>query len=242
MIRILSYAIVTLAVLLLAVIAVQAQVIQAENYTAQKGTSKYQADGGTVVGSIETGDWMEYSVNVPFTATYQVSFRVATPYVGARLSFATTAFNLPITGSLNTYTTHMVPMQLTGGQQTIRITSNSYRWNINWFEISPPPVPIAYAGRDTTIQFPQDWYVLQGVATNGTGKWSGTNIREDRAVDMYKGVYQFVYTVTGPGGIARDTVNITAAFDPDKIFTILDGGAFGRYAVTNNGVVYLIMK
>jgi hypothetical protein len=241
MIKVLSYAIITIAVLLLVLVGT-AQRIEAEAWQAQKGTAKYSADGGTVIGSIETGDWMEYSISVPFTATYQVSFRVATPYVGARLSFGTTAFNLPITGSLNTYTTFTTPVQITGGQQTIRITSNSYRWNINWFEISPPPVPTAYAGRDTTIQFPQDWYVLQGVATNGTGKWSGTNIREDRAVDMYKGVYQFIYTVTGPGGVARDTVQVTAAYDPDKIFTILDGGAFGRYAVTNNGVVYLIMK
>lgn len=220
-----------------------AQVYQAEGYISQSGTIKYPLGTGQTVGSIETGDWMEYNVNVPVTGNYNVQLRVASPYA-SKLTIAGVPVSFNNTGGLSSYTTITANVPLIEGLQTIRITSHSYRWNFDWFEIGPPPFlkPIAFAGRDTTIQFPQDWFLLQGVATNGTGVWSGPNLHEAMATKLYKDTYQYIYTVTGPGGVSRDTINVTAEWNPDKIFTIIEGGAFGRYAVTNGGVVYIIMR
>lgn len=197
---------------------------------------------GKYVGSIETGDWVEYNINVPVSGNYAIHLRVASPYA-SKLTIGGVSVSFPSTGGLSTYVTVNTSVPLVAGSQLLRVTSNSYRWNFDWLEIGPPPYlkPVASAGKDTTIYFPVDSYLLTGVYTNGTPSWAGPQIEEDKATRLYKGTYQYVLTVTGPGGIARDTINVTAEWHPDKIYTFIDGGVFGKYAVTNNGQVYIIM-
>lgn len=229
--------------LILLPFAAQSQRIEAESFLNMKGITINTGASGKYVGSIETGDWVEYNISVPVTGSYNIQLRVATPYAGARLTIGGVVMNLPQTGNLNTYTTVTANVPLVQGAQTLRVTSNSYRWNFDWLEIGPPPYlkPVANAGRDTIIYFPVDSYLLTGVYANGTPSWAGPNLEEQTATRLYKGTYQYILTVTGPGGIARDTINVTAEWHPDKIYTFIDGGVFGKYAVTNNGQVYIIM-
>jgi endoglucanase len=99
--------------------------------------------GGQDVGWQDTGDWMDYAVNVSSAGTYTANFRVASMFTGAQFQVRNSAgtvlatITVPNTGSFQTWQTISASITLPAGQQTLRIyTSNaSGGWNINWWEI-----------------------------------------------------------------------------------------------------------
>jgi hypothetical protein len=53
--------------------------IEAENYSNMNGIqteNSVVASGGVDVGYIDVGDWLEYSVKVPTSGTYTITYRV----------------------------------------------------------------------------------------------------------------------------------------------------------------------
>ena len=119
--------------------------VEAENYSSQSGTQLDAATdaGGTLyVGWTETGDWMDYAVNVATSGTYTVSFRVATIQASqiqlrkADGSVLATV-SLPNTGGWQTWQTVTAQVSLTAGSQTLRIHALTNGWNINWWELTP---------------------------------------------------------------------------------------------------------
>jgi parallel beta-helix repeat protein len=109
------------------------------------------AGGSTHVGYINTGEWIEYTVNVPAAGTYPTAFRVGSWYtnLGTR-SIAVSVDDaskgtviVPITGTDIAYQTVTVPLALDAGAQTIRLTFNGPRQNLDWFEIGTGTVPTA---------------------------------------------------------------------------------------------------
>ncbi|ELR73793.1 hypothetical protein C900_01403 [Fulvivirga imtechensis AK7] len=118
--------------------------IQAEDYTAMSGIqleSTTDTGGGQNVGSIDAADWLEYEISVPVTGTYAVSYRVSSESAGGNITIAengnslqTTSFNA--TGGWQNWTTISTTVNLSAGDQTIRLTANSGGWNINWIEFS----------------------------------------------------------------------------------------------------------
>jgi endoglucanase len=122
------------------------QKIEAEHYATMQGIQTEptsDAGGGLNVGWQDSGDWMDYSVNVSSAGTYTMNFRVATMFNGPQFQVRNSAgtvmatVNVPNTGSFQTWQTISTQVSLPAGQQTIRIfTSNAAGgWNINWFEI-----------------------------------------------------------------------------------------------------------
>jgi hypothetical protein len=120
--------------------------IEAENYTAMFGIQTEQtADvgGGLNVGWQDTGDWMDYSVNIPSAGTYPVNFRVASFYTGAQFQLRKSdgavlaTMTVPNTGSWQSWQTITANVVLAAGTQTLRIYTNAANggWNLNWFEI-----------------------------------------------------------------------------------------------------------
>lgn len=120
--------------------------IEAETYSSMFGVlleSTSDEGGGSDVGWIENGDWMEYNVNVAASNNYVVNFRVASPYAGQKLQVKNSngtvlaTLNLPKTGAFQTWRTVTVPLYLFAGNQTIRIVSTQDGWwNINWMEFT----------------------------------------------------------------------------------------------------------
>lgn len=118
--------------------------IEAETYSSMFGVmSESTADqgGGSDVGWIENGDWMEYNVSVAASGNYDVNFRVATPYAGQKLqvknSYGTilATLNIPKTGDFQNWQTVGISLYLFAGNQTIRIVSTQNGWwNINWMD------------------------------------------------------------------------------------------------------------
>ena len=159
---------------------------EAENWVAMNGIaneSTSDVGGGQNVGFIETGDWMDYNVNVVSAGTYTMNFRVASPSAGqlqvknsAGIVLATVS--IPATGGLQSWQTVSTNVSLPAGAQTIRIFAATNGWNINWFEIgttgtTPPPNPPPVTSRVEA----ENYTIMNGVANeNTTDVGGGQNV------------------------------------------------------------------
>ena len=155
-------------------------IIQAENYdTGGEGVAYYNTTvgnpggvyrsddvgieptsdtgGGYDVNSLNTGEWLEYTINLPNpTANYTISLRVAaTNGVGqlrVRLNGTVVGtVNIPNTGGWQTWQTVTLPtVSLTGGigSQALRLEVITNGFSINWIGLSTPmpTVPAAPTG------------------------------------------------------------------------------------------------
>lgn len=113
--------------------------IEAENYTTMSGIEV----AGSSVAYINTGDYMDYNVNVASSGTYTVEFRVSSEHGstnGIQLKSGSTTLctvNVPNTGSWDTYIVPTANIKLNAGQQTLRVYANNSYWNLDWFRFTP---------------------------------------------------------------------------------------------------------
>ncbi|WP_052339888.1 chitobiase/beta-hexosaminidase C-terminal domain-containing protein [Gorillibacterium massiliense] len=116
--------------------------IEAENYTAMFGIqTETCSEGGLDVGYVDNGDWMDYAVNVQTAGTYTVEFRVSSPYTGTQLQLlkgtdVLATATVPNTGGWQTWQTVTATVNLTAGNQTLRIFGLTNGWNLNWFSLT----------------------------------------------------------------------------------------------------------
>ena len=116
--------------------------IQAENYSAQRGMQTEPTSdtgGGQNIGFIDTGDWMDYEVNVASAGDYTVAFRVASNVNNIQFDLkqgtaVLTSVNSATTGGWQVWKTVTQNVTLAAGQQTLRIEGTGSGWNINWME------------------------------------------------------------------------------------------------------------
>lgn len=122
--------------------------IEAENFTSESGTQTEETTdvgGGQSVGYIESGDWLQYSLNVFTTGDYLVSFRVASELGGGSIQILIDGVNKGLvnvasTGGWQTWNTVSTSLNLTGGTHTLRLNatgaSGQGLFNINWIEFA----------------------------------------------------------------------------------------------------------
>ncbi|WP_018342038.1 glycoside hydrolase family 9 protein [Cytophaga aurantiaca] len=98
--------------------------------------------GGNFVGWTATGEWMEYSVNVTKTSSYDFKFLTASIGGGGVLSLTVdgnpllTNVNVPSTGDWNTYTAFSKTATLNQGNHVIRLLINNFGFNIDKIVVS----------------------------------------------------------------------------------------------------------
>ncbi|UOQ53102.1 carbohydrate-binding protein [Hymenobacter cellulosivorans] len=190
--------------------------IEAESSSAQSGTqteTTTDTGGGLNVAWYETGDWLDYSVNVAAAGSYTVGFRVASAYGGATLQLRNSAgavlgsINVGNTGGWQNWQTINATVTLPAGRQTLRLyASASTGCNVNWLTFAsttPPPTS------STTIQA-EAFTSMQGVqveTTTDTG--GGQNVGYIDATDWMayanvnfptSGTYTIEYRVASPSG------------------------------------------
>ena len=115
-------------------------IIQAEKYIRMSGVQKETTKdlgGGQDVGYIEAGDWMDYSVNIPVSGIYTLSFRIAGTSVGT-LALKSGEETLATKSLLNTgdwqnWSTVNTTAHLVAGTQTLRLYALTGGFNINWW-------------------------------------------------------------------------------------------------------------
>lgn len=128
--------------------------MEAENYSAMYGIqteNTTDTGGGTNVGWIDTGDWLEYKVTAEYSGTYSLLYRVAALSTTGSMSCIIDGTNIgtttiPATGGWQTWTAVNGPSaQLTAGNHTIRLNVITGGFNINWFDVNsganPTPTP-----------------------------------------------------------------------------------------------------
>ncbi|HYG40421.1 MAG TPA: carbohydrate-binding protein [Cytophagales bacterium] len=119
--------------------------IEAESWANMSGVqteTTTDAGGGLNVGWIDTGDWMDYNVNVSTAGSYTVAFRMASGGSGGtiqlRNSGGTTLCSATIggTGGWQNWTTVNATATLPAGTQTLRLYATSSGFNVNWIQFT----------------------------------------------------------------------------------------------------------
>ncbi len=134
--------------------------VEAEAYAAMFGVqteTTLDVGGGLNVGWIDSGDWMDYRVNILSSDVYKLDYRVASQSVAGQIELqkdgaAITTTNLPVTGGWQTWRTVSSFVHLDCGVQTLRVYANAGGFNLNWLEFSfltsveqDPTVPEQFA-------------------------------------------------------------------------------------------------
>jgi hypothetical protein len=112
-------------------------------------------DGGLQVSSLDNGDALNYSVNLPYSGTYTANFRVGATKGGSKLQLYTLSgtllatINVPNTGTA--WQTVSVSVNLTAGAQTLVVKVNKSSGNpvFNWWELNLASLSAARASSNT---------------------------------------------------------------------------------------------
>lgn len=113
------------------------------------------AGNGYNVGWLSPGEWLQFTVDVAATGTYDVSFRVASAMTGGTMHLSSGAANLtgtvtaPGTGGWQTWqTVTATGVSLSAGTQSLRLIFDSGSFNVNSMTFAaaaappaPPPAP-----------------------------------------------------------------------------------------------------
>jgi chitinase len=139
--------------------------IEAESFSAMSGIqteTTTDTGGGLNVGWIDTGDWMDYSVNVQSAGSYTVEYRVASPNATGQIQLRSGATTLttttvPNTGGWQNWQTVTATVNLSAGQQTLRVYAGGGGFNVNWInfvlgggDTQPPSAPTNLASTGKT--------------------------------------------------------------------------------------------
>jgi hypothetical protein len=125
-----------------------AQTIQAENFDGMKGIqteSTSDSGGGSNVGWIDSGDYLEYSLTVPASGSYKFEFRVASKSNASKFDFyqgntKLSNVNKAATGGYQSWVTTSKTVNLSAGTSTLKLLATGGGWNINWIKITPVSV------------------------------------------------------------------------------------------------------
>ncbi|MBN1410273.1 MAG: carbohydrate-binding protein [Spirochaetales bacterium] len=102
--------------------------------------------GGINVGWIDSGDWLEYAVNVASSGTYTAEYRVAALSATGSINLifdgaSRGTVTVPVTGGWQTWTTVSHAVSLSSGIHTIRLSLTAGGFNINWLRFSIGTIP-----------------------------------------------------------------------------------------------------
>jgi hypothetical protein len=146
---------------------------EAEEYDDMDGvTIETTSDdnGGSDVTSIESGDWVEYEIDVPFSALFTIDYRVASESNSG--TFTTSVDGESIeqvafesTGGAQVWTTVSSDssIYLSEGVKTLKLSSESDGWNLNWIKLN-----VVETVRDCDLPYIDEGFTVD----NETVEWS----------------------------------------------------------------------
>tara|TARA_E500000178_G_scaffold330913_1_gene363248 strand:+ start:7155 stop:10604 length:3450 start_codon:yes stop_codon:yes gene_type:complete len=114
--------------------------IEAENYTNMYGVQveiTSDISGGSNVGFMDPGDWVEYRIDVVKEGNYKIEYRLAS--LGGSDGFVVRLNNQNMdsqtvtdTGGWQDWITQSSQIKLAAGQNVLRLNAVGGGWNINW--------------------------------------------------------------------------------------------------------------
>jgi len=118
------------------------EVNQGNTYRTKDGVDIFQyATGKYCVGNVVIDEWLEYTINVPTTATYTITANVGTTSAGGQFTLkfkngTTKGFTVPATGGNYTFKPVTNNFNLVAGEQVMRLnitqTPNYFIDNISF--------------------------------------------------------------------------------------------------------------
>jgi beta-glucosidase len=117
--------------------------IEAEGFNDMFGVTTEPTsdfDGALDVTNIDSGDWLEYLINVDKAGTYKLSIRYASQSGDGNISLYSNSRllgtrSLASTGSIDTWQTVAQVIGLNSGQQTLRLNATTGGFKLNWLSI-----------------------------------------------------------------------------------------------------------
>ncbi|GAL84005.1 carbohydrate binding family 6 [Sporocytophaga myxococcoides] len=116
------------------------------------------AEGGYDIGFMDIGEWLNYTVEVASTGTYELGVRVGSPNTGKVLHIEMNGVDIsgpvivPNTGDWQKYATVKIPnIQLTAGVQIMKIVMDSAEFNLNYVEFIPVKKPSDSTGTECQL-------------------------------------------------------------------------------------------
>ncbi len=118
-------------------------IIEAEHYAAMSGIQTEGTSdigGGVNVGYVNTGDWLEYRIDVASAGRYMIEYRLASDVGSSGFSTLVDGVEmdrqtLEDTGGWQSWITQSAMVDLEAGLQTLRIEAVGSDWNMNWMRI-----------------------------------------------------------------------------------------------------------
>lgn len=216
--------------------------IEAEDYSAMSGVQidpTTDVGGGSNVGYIDAGDYMEYLIYVPKDSTYTIEFRVAGSGTDTKtievfsdnVSLSTIDFSA--TGGWQTWTTVSKEFALTEGCHTLKLVANTSGFNLNWINFSyyDPTNCIGGTTLPDVIQA-EDYSSMLGISVGATTDQGGGSAVE--FVDAGDYVDYIVYVPTA-GSYSLDLRVAAAGTDPKAIEVLADGATLQTVNFTATG-------
>jgi alpha-L-fucosidase 2 len=137
--------------------------LEAEDFAIMSGVqveSTTDLGGGSAIGFIDTGDWLEYAIDVPADGIYPVTIRYSSQGGGGRIALLDgdlrelNTIALPGTGGWQTWKSVVLPVSLEAGEQILRVSAKRGGFNLNWFELIDryAQAPEAVPAWETTLR------------------------------------------------------------------------------------------
>ena len=122
--------------------------IEAELYASMSGIQTEASSdsgggtgGGRNIGYVDSGDWLQYNIDVQTHGSYLIEYRLASDLGSS--GFATLINgteidrqSVPNTGGWQNWTTLSATVDLQAGEQVLRINALGPSWNMNWIRLS----------------------------------------------------------------------------------------------------------
>ena len=118
--------------------------IEAEDYSDMSGIqieTTTDTGGGSNIGYVDTGDWVEFSLDVATEGSYLIEYRVASDVGSAGFQVLIDGTQIDTqtvedTGGWQSWITNSATVNLTAGEQTLRLNAIGNEWNLNWIKFS----------------------------------------------------------------------------------------------------------
>ncbi|MCC6301294.1 MAG: carbohydrate-binding protein [Gammaproteobacteria bacterium] len=213
-----------------------------------------EGDGNYMVGATAAGEWLEYTVNVASAGSYTLNLRVATAASGKQLRVlangadVTGAVAVPNTGGWTNWQTVSRTVNLSAGQQVLRLQVDSGSFNVDYLQLlstsTPPPGggQTAFGGTPWslpgTIQAENYDQGGAGVAYNDTTAGNGGNIYRSDDVDIWGAADvsgDYMVGATAAGEWLEYTVNVAQAGTYTLNLRVATAASNKRLRVLMNG-------
>ena len=122
-----------------------------------EGVDLFSTDGGTGVGWVEPGEWLEYTVEVARSGDYDVALRVATPRAGRSFRLlvdgddVTGAVAVPVTGGWSRWgEARAAGVRLTAGRHVLRLALDAGPFNLDRLTVEAAGTAVVVRARGRT--------------------------------------------------------------------------------------------